>query len=49
MDKIDCKIKGLSMAFPFISSIFNKSIIVGNITIFKNLNIHQLGLIKEDP
>lgn len=37
------------MIFPFALSIRSKNTIVGNINVFKNLNIHQLRLSKEDP
>lgn len=48
VDIIKCKTKGATSAFPFALAMVNKSITVENISIFKKLNINQLGLAKDD-
>lgn len=49
IDIIDYKTKSSSLIFQFILIMTNKSIIAGNIGIFINLNMNQLGLIKDNP
>lgn len=49
VDIIECKTKGVTLAFPFVLAITNKSTTARNISIFKELNINQLDLAKDDP
>lgn len=44
---IDCNTKSVIKAYPFASSMSNESITVGNISVFENLTIWQLGLNKD--
>lgn len=45
---IDYKIKSSNLAFLFISIITSKIITANNISIFEDLNINKLDLIKDD-
>lgn len=45
---IDCKIKGSTVAFLLIPVIFSKTSAIKNMSIFKDLVIRQINLIKED-
>lgn len=49
VDVIDCKTEGLTIAYPFAPVIASKSTMAGNISMFEDLNINQLGLKKENP
>lgn len=49
VDIINCKTEGVTEVYPFAPSMSNKSTIVGNISVFEDLNIGQLGLDKDDP
>lgn len=49
VDIIDCKTEGVTAAYPFAPSMSNESTTAGNISVFENLNIRQLGLDKDDP
>lgn len=48
MNIIDYKTKSLILVFLFTLIIARDSIIAVNISIFSNLNINQLGFIKND-
>lgn len=43
---IDCKIKGKTEACVFISLIFGKSYFFGNLLLFENFNVIQIGINK---
>ena len=45
---IDCKIEGASEAYSFAPSMASESTTAGNISVFEDLAIHQLGFKKED-
>lgn len=45
---IDCKKEGCIEIFAYALSIFNKSPTFGNIGVFKDLNIIQMGVQKDD-
>lgn len=45
---IDCKLEGNTKDFAFAPSIFGKSFIAGNILVFEDLNIKQMGIMKTD-
>ncbi len=49
IDFIDCKTKGATAAYPFTPCMTSKSMTKGNMTIFEDLNINQLGCDKGDP
>lgn len=49
VDSINCKTKGLTTAYLFAPAIANKSITTDDISVFKELNVNQLGLSKKDP
>lgn len=49
VDIIDCKTESSIIAYPFAPVIASKSTTAGNISMFEDLNINQLGLKKEDP
>lgn len=46
---INCKKEGANKVFAFAPSIFSKSSIVGNMSVFENLNVKQMGIEKTDP
>lgn len=48
VDVIDCKNEDSTLSFSFATLMASKSIIVGNISVFKDLNICQLGLSNEN-
>ena len=48
IDRIDCKRKRSTRFFPFVPSMFNKSSTAGNLAVFEDLNIIQMGLDKGD-
>lgn len=48
VDIIECKTKCTSSDYPFATVIASESITARNISIFKELNINQLGLVKDD-
>lgn len=48
VDVIDCKTKGSTIAYPFAPAMASESTTAGNISVFEDLNINQLGLKKED-
>lgn len=49
VDVIDCKTEGSSSAFPFAPAMASENTTAGNISVFEDLNINQLGLTKDDP
>lgn len=46
---IDCKREGCTEAFAYAPSMFNKSSTAGNIDVFKDFNMIQMGIKKNDP
>lgn len=46
---INCKHEGAIKTYTFTLSIYNESFIAGNISIFEDLNIIQIGFDKTDP
>ncbi len=46
INKIDCRIKVSTEAHAFEPSIFSKSLTAGNISVFKDLNVNQMGIEK---
>lgn len=48
INKIDCKTEISIEAHAFIPSIFSESPTAGNITMFKDLNVNQMGIKKTD-
>ena len=46
---IDCKIEGVSKAYPFALPMALESTKAGNMSVFEDLAIHELGFKKEDP
>lgn len=46
---IECKKKGYIKVFTYALFMFNKNSIIGNIDIFENLIITQIGIKKNDP
>lgn len=49
INKIDCRTKGNTEAHAFAPSIFSKSSTAGNISVFQDLNVDQMGIKKIDP
>lgn len=49
VDIINCETEGVTKAYPFAPSMSNESTTAGNISVFEDLNIGQLGLDKNDP
>lgn len=49
VDVIDCKTEGSTIAYLFAPAMASESTTAGNISVFEDLNINQLGLKKEDP
>ena len=49
LNKINCKTKGCTKAYPFAPSMFSKSSTAGNIAVFEDLNVFQMGINKADP
>ena len=47
-DNIECKTKGMTSAFLFAPVMASKSTTTGNISVFEELNINQLGLAKDN-
>ena len=45
----DCKIKGATETYTFAPSMFSESSTVGNMFVFKDLNVNQIGIDKTDP
>lgn len=45
---IDCKTKDLTVIYLFTLAKMSKNIITGNISVFEELNVNQLGLFKEN-
>lgn len=48
LNYIDCRAKRMIKAYAFAPFIFNKSLVAGNISVFKNFNIIQIGTEKMD-
>ena len=48
INKIDCRTEKSIEAHIFAPSIFSKSSTAGNIAVFKNLNVNQMGIEKID-
>ena len=48
VDIINCNTKGVIKAYPFALFMSNESTIAGNISVFEDLTIQQLGLDKDD-
>ena len=44
---IDCKTEGPTSAYPFAPAMASESTTAGNISVFEDLNINQLGLEKD--
>ncbi|MCJ1346491.1 hypothetical protein MMC31_004708, partial [Peltigera leucophlebia] len=49
INRIDCQTEGATEAFAFAPSMHSESTTVGNMAVFEDLTIHQMGLKKEDP
>ena len=49
IDIINCDTEGVTEAYPFAPSMANESTTAGNISVFEDLVIGQLGLDKDDP
>ena len=49
LNKINCKTKGCTKAYPFAPSMFSESSTAGNIAVFEDLNVVQMGIDKADP
>lgn len=49
VDIINYKIKSSTVVFLFVPLMSNKNTTIENISIFKDLNIYQLKLTKENP
>ena len=49
INKIDCKTEGNTEAFAYAPSMFSESSTAGNISVFEDLNINQMGIEKTDP
>lgn len=49
IDIIDCKTKGATEAYAFAPSMFSESSTVGNMSVFEDLNVNQMGIDKIDP
>ena len=49
IDVIDCKTEGTTRAYLFAPSMASESITAGNISVFEDLNINQIGWDKDDP
>lgn len=49
VDVMNCRTEGSTSAFPFAWVMASESTTAGNISVFNDLNINQLGLIKDDP
>ena len=48
INKIDCRTKGSTEAYAFAPSMFSKSSTAGNIAVFEDLNVNQMGIEKID-
>lgn len=48
VDIIECKTKGATLAFLFAPAMASENTTAGNISVFLELNINQLGLAKDD-
>ena len=48
VDIIECKTKDATSTYPFAPAMANESTTTRNISVFEELNIHQLGLAKDD-
>lgn len=48
IDIVNCKTESSSLAFPFVLAMANENTIADNISVFENININQLGLIKDN-
>ena len=49
LNLINCQKEGCTKAFAYAPSMFNKNSMAGNIRVFEDLNIRQMGVEKEDP
>ncbi|MCJ1468817.1 hypothetical protein MMC07_007447 [Pseudocyphellaria aurata] len=49
VDRIDCSKVGATEAHAFAPSMFNESSTTENMSVFEDLNIHQMGIEKTDP
>lgn len=49
IDIINCDIESITESYPFAPSMANESTTAGNISVFEDLVIGQLGLDKDDP
>lgn len=49
IDIINCETEGITKAYPFAPSMANESTTAGNISVFEDLTVGQLGLDKDDP
>lgn len=48
IDWIKCKLDEKTEAYTFVSSIFSESLLTDNQSVFKDLNVIQLGIDKTD-
>lgn len=46
---IDCKHEGATEAYAFAPSMYNESSTAGNMSVFEDLNVIQMGVDKTDP
>ena len=49
INKIDCRTEGRMEAHAYAPSMFSKSSTAGNIAVFEDLNVNQMGIKKTDP
>ena len=49
INKIDYRTKGNTESHTFTPSMFSESSIVGNISVFQDLNVNQIGIQKTNP
>lgn len=48
IDRNNYKIEGYTAAFAFVPSMHSKSSISGNMIVFEDLMVNQIGIIKKD-
>lgn len=48
IDQINCKLEKKTKAYKFAPSMFNKSLLIKNQSVFKDLNVIQIGIDKSD-
>ena len=47
IDIIECKTKDMTSAFLFVPAMVSESITTRNISVFEELNVNQIGLVKD--